>query len=480
MKNTRWMILIALLSLVISVGTLRRGHDWGDDFASYIMQAQSIIDGNMQNFVEHNSFTVLESSYTIGPASYPWGYPLALVPVILLRGTHPLLLKLPGILFFVAFLFSLYFLTKNRLTPTESLLLVSLFAFNPTLLDFTDQILSDIPFLFLSTVTLVCMISENRQTKTGSLLIGITTAFAFFIRTQGILLLASYLLLETWNAWTHRVDKTFLKRNIAGMVWAMMGFGVPWLIYVWVFPGGGESYFAQYSEFQVATVFQFVERYFLVFSSFFGKNIIGQLVYYVLFILFIVGAWTRRKQEAIFIVFFGVWMFFLITWPYWQGLRFIFPLLPIFIYFAFWGVRTLITKFVSQQQRGQTLANVLFLAIAFAFFGTSTLNAYNNLKSGREIAGPFDPYSDELFEFIKDNTPVDSVVIFFKPRAMRLFTDRDSVMVLECDRLSLGDYVAIHKKWDNSQIPPDQLDECGVPLSSVFENRRFVVYQILK
>jgi len=203
-------------------------------------------------------------------------------------------------------------------------------------------------------------------------------------------------------------------------------------------------------------------------------------VYYVLFLFFIVGAWIRRKQEMIFIAFFSIWMFFLVTWPYWQGPRFVFPLLPIFIYFAFWGAKILFAKVFPQQPHGQTVINLFFLTISLIFLGTSVFNAYNNLKSGREIAGPFDPYSDDLFEFVKANTSADSVVIFFKPRAMHLFTNRDSVMVLECDRLSLGDYVAIHKKWDNSQIPPEQIDECGFPLNSVFENRRFIVYQILK
>ena len=53
-------------------------------------------------------------------------------------------------------------------------------------------------------------------------------------------------------------------------------------------------------------------------------------------------------------------------------------------------------------------------------------------------------------------------------------------MILECDRLPLGDYIVISKKAENSQIPPDKIDECGLPLNSVFENRRFLVYQISK
>jgi len=200
-----------------------------------------------------------------------------------------------------------------------------------------------------------------------------------------------------------------------------------------------------------------------------------------LFIFFLIGMWTRRKEELIFIIYFFIWMLLLITWPYWQGPRFIFPLLPIFIYFTFWGMKTIIARFPEKyQQNGQTIFTGFWFVIVGIFLFTSMTNAYINLKDDRAINGPFDPVSAEMFTFIKEITPSDSVVIFFKPRAMRLFTNRDSIMALECDRLPLGDYVVIHKNWENSQIPPDRINECQTPLTNVFENRRFIVYEVLK
>src|SRR5512134_2267961 len=89
-------IAILLVSLLVGSSTLTRGHEWGDDFASYIMQAQSILNGDTDEFVERNTFTIFESSVQIGPAAYPWGYPLALTPALLFKGVHALTLKLPG------------------------------------------------------------------------------------------------------------------------------------------------------------------------------------------------------------------------------------------------------------------------------------------------------------------------------------------------------------------------------------------------
>jgi len=480
MRN-KFIFIIIVISFIIGMGTLTRGHDWGDDFASYIMQAQSILKRQTDVFVQHNTFTVFESSTQIGPTAYPWGYPLILTPAMTLKGIHPLPLKVTGLFFFAGFLFCVFLLTKNRLTRTESLLLVSLFAFNPMLIRFLDQILSDIPFLFFSTLTLLLVLNKKERSFFNFILLGSVIAFAFFIRTQGILLLFSYITLEILQGWTHRADKKVVTKNLLNVLYVTIGFGFLWLIYSLIFPGGGESYFSQYKTFQIKTVLAFIGSYAQVFNAFFGNGFIWKYLYVALFIFFLIGMWKRRKEEQIFIIYFFIWMLLLITWPYWQGPRFIFPLLPIFIYFTFWGMKTVIARLPEKhQQKGQITFTGFWLVIVGVFLFTSVSNAYINLKEDRAINGPFDTVSTEMFTFIKENTPSDSVVIFFKPRAMRLFTDRDSIMALECDRLSLGSFVVIHKNWENSQIPPDQINECKTPLVNIFENRRFIVYQISK
>jgi hypothetical protein len=71
------------------------------------------------------------------------------------------------------------------------------------------------------------------------------------------------------------------------------------------------------------------------------------------------------------------------------------------------------------------------------------------------------------------------VVVFFKPRAMRLMTGRDTLMIYECAGLLKGDFVALSKKvGENNQVPPERIDSCNLPLEEVFENRRFVIYEI--
>ena len=473
---------IVILSLILGSSTLTRGHEWGDDFASYVMQAKSILNGKTQEFVEHNTFTIFESSSQIGPIAYPWGYPLILTPMYAIKGNSPLALKLPGLLFFAGFLICLYLLARNRLTPTESLIVVSLFAFNTMLMKFLDQILSDIPFLFFSTLALILMTNGNKRGIPDYILLGGVIACAFFIRATGILLLASFLAVELFKLWIQRTNREAVRKILGDALIVCATFGLLWAVYALLFPGGGESYFAQYQAFQIETVPGFISGYFHLFSLFFGEGSIWKYLYYILFIFFLVGIWIRRKEEPVFLIFFSLWMILLITWPYWQGPRFLFPLLPIFIYCTFQGMKTPIKTLPEEYRRiGQGIFYAFWLLIVGIFLFNSATRAYNNVQNGRNINGPFDPVSMEVYSYIKEKTPSDSILIFFKPRAMRLMTDHDTLMINQCEGMLKGNYIILSKKvGENNQVPPERIDSCGLPLDNVFENRRFIIYEILK
>jgi hypothetical protein len=120
---------------------------------------------------------------------------------------------------------------------------------------------------------------------------------------------------------------------------------------------------------------------------------------------------------------------------------------------------------------------MLWIVLAGIFLFNSGTRAYSNLNNNRKINGPFESYSDEVFRYIQTETSPDSVIVFFKPRAMRLFTDRDSIMVLECENLLLGDYVVLHKNWEFSQVLPQDIPNCNLPLKDVFENQKYIVYE---
>jgi len=480
--------VILFITALLGSSMFTRGHWWGDDFAAYIDQAKSILHGEMVLYIVHNTFTVTQSSHEpghqMGPAAYPWGFPLMLVPVYAMFGLSPLALKIPGLLAYLAFLAVFFFLMKRRFKLTGSMLAVSLFAFNPGLLGFLDNIASDIPFLFFSMLAILLADVYTKETQEKRRLIlaaltGIAIFAAFFIRTQGLLLLSAILL---WLGIHFLRGRETRRQTMMEAFVTVTSFGMLWGVSSLIFPGGQTSYLSLYSDFSMNVFFGNMTSYSKLFGELFAGLPGNTIIFGVFAVLFFIGLASRWKDDLLFVLYVGLYLLVLWSWPEWQGYRFIFPLLPFFVYFAFQGLFVVIGLLKKYQQVwGQRVAYAALLMMVSGFAFISASNAYGNLRAGREINGPFDPYSMETYDFIKNNTPKDSVIVFFKPRAMRLMTDRDSLALTECERLPEGGYLALSKKvGENLQIPPERIEECNLPLDMVFQNRRFIIYKILK
>ena len=104
-SKINWLPLTTLIifSGVLGYATLTKGQSWGDDFASYIMQAQSVVEGNPNKFVEENGFTIVNSSQLLGPVAFPWGLPVLLAPLYRVFGPNMLALKSLNVVFFITF-----------------------------------------------------------------------------------------------------------------------------------------------------------------------------------------------------------------------------------------------------------------------------------------------------------------------------------------------------------------------------------------
>ena len=477
------LVSILFISTLLGSSVLTRGHYWGDDFAAYIMQAKSILGGNMHEFVAANTFTVMQSSHQLGPAAYPWGFPLMLTPIYALFGLSPLALKLPVLFSYIGFLLVFFFLTRHRFTLTESLLAVSLFAFNPELLRFLDEIISDIPFLFFSTLAILLAdlyaheLQEKRRVKLAAVT-GIAIFAAYFVRTQGLIILASVLLFQGICFLGQREKRRAL---IIDSLVIVMAFGILWGITALIFPGGQASYLTLYAGFSPDTLTSNIIGYSQLFGEFFATVPAQTLFFFIFVVLFFIGLATRFKADLLFVLYAALYLIVIWTWPEWQGYRFLFPMLPFFIYFSIQGIRVTIERVGKYQKDILQKGIYAFLLLTVTLFAYSAgANAYDNLHAGREINGPFDPFSIETFDFIKNNTPSDSVIVFFKPRAMHLMTDRNALALTECDRIPEGNYLALSKKvGENLQIPPERIDDCNLRLDKVFENRRFIVYKVL-
>jgi len=369
---------------------------------------------------------------------------------------------------------------KTRLTQTESLILVSLFAFNPLLLQFLDQILSDIPYLFFSTLSLWLITKEGKRSVKQNILIGVSIFLVTFLRATGILLLVCFLMVEFFNLINHRRDWGTVRQIILDSSIVCGPFILLWITSSILFPGGGDSYLSQYAGLSVDKIRNSIAAYFNVYSMFFGEAAGWRYLYYVLVVFFLIGAGTRWKEELFFLLFFGLWMIVHVAYPYWQGPRYIFPLLPIFFYFTFQGMKYVLSSLPERNARaGQRIFHGFWAVLIAYFFVSSTLYAVDNLQHDRAMNGPFDPYSMQVYNYIDEKTPADSVVVFFKPRVMKLMTDHESIMSMDCEHVLKGDVLVLSRKvGPNQQIPPEEIGACNLLLDEVLRNNRFIVYQI--
>lgn len=173
-----WYALVMLVLCAPALLNIQRTHNWGDDFAQYILQARNIAEGRSQlttGYVEIVGSTILST-----PALVPVGFPLLLAPVYTWFGNSILHFSLLiSVLFAVLSLLTFVYYKRVFRAPLLALLGAALIAYNPWLLVFKASILTDIPYTLLGFLILLLVQYRLRRTSwwwvmaTG-LLLGLT------------------------------------------------------------------------------------------------------------------------------------------------------------------------------------------------------------------------------------------------------------------------------------------------------------------
>lgn len=490
------IFLILFISCLLGLLLLTYGHGWGDDFAGYLLQAQAIADGAIDQFIARNTFTIENSIPGLGPIVYPWGYPLAVAPISALSGMNLIAIKLLNLVFYILFLAVAFFLFRNRLTFLETCLFVITFAVHSSLLSSINNIGSDVLFLFLTTLTMLLI---DRWIVNGvpslnlikGFLIGLTVFATIQTRTIGVLFIPVLLVSQLVEITKLRREQNFSwKKTLETHALPYLTMIVLWVFFTRLFPAGGEGYLGQLSLHNTPRLFY---RNFLFYTqeilpSFLNALPYYRIIFYLMLPISIIGALVNLKKDYAFVLYtFNTAVVYLL-WPYTQGLRFIYPLLPFWIYFIFRGVEWIIHSLAGVTLRRVTRVVVTVLSLlTIAFLLLDTFQSIESkIENNRQVSGPFDANNTALFKFITENAPAGSIVSFFKPRAMRLLTGRDSFTLTKCEQLALADYYVAHKykKLEpQGQITPDELGNClveGFNLELLFDLPKFAVYKIHK
>ena len=522
-KDIATIALIMLLAGIMSISLYSTGQFWWDDFASYILQARAILDGRMVEFVAENGRAIAQSTYPVGPAAYPWGFPLMLAPIYALAGLSITAFKLVNTVAFVAFLAVFYAYARQRFNLLLSAALVSVLAFNPSLLKAQDLIQADFAFLLATTASLFLL---DLQWRTGrspawqKILLGVLIFWSFFLRTNGILLLGPLVLVDFFQ-WRTNPQPGFRLISLPYLTFLAL-FGLSLIL----FPGGQSSYFEHYELFfSPARLFENFLFYLTLPGWLFNGLPLSTLFFALTGLACLWGISQKARAEMPTLAFSLLTMAIFITWPERQGLRFIYPILPFYMVFAAHGLTDIVNRIrlkyrpstapphLPRTQCGRTgssgfdtatpvkpaaqglpttgnwlldtehwiLPSALLGTLALLSLVVSFQRADWKLFSREEINGPFDPVSAEMFAYVREQTAANSTIIFFKPRLMKLMTGRYSFLIEDCARINEGDIIVIHEKQErNGQIDPGEIKTCNpnVELQVAFKNQRFTIYQI--
>ena len=64
-----------------------------------------------------------------------------------------------------------------------------------------------------------------------------------------------------------------------------------------------------------------------------------------------------------------------------------------------------------------------------------------------------------MFSFVRESTDSQGTIIFFKPRVMRMMTNRRSILIDKAEQLGRGDYLCLYSgSGTHDQIPSAAID----------------------
>ena len=458
--------VIIALSTLMNIFAFEKGHYWGDDFALYIAQAKSLVEGNPEMLLRQNTFAMSHSSYPIGPNLVPWGLPIILSPIYAIFGLNLIPLKIPGLILFELSLIVIFFLFLGKLNSSLTILLASFFAFNPFFLLLNDTVNSDTAYLFFSLLSVFMIqktiieqrLSEYRVIR--FLLIGFLIFLSCFTRVIGIALLFLLITVQLIHiSRTHGINS--LKYSMTNkFIWLPYSvFAVFQGITYLLLPSGVGSYFSYIPSINLRSIKNQMYYYATIPSEFFNAYF-PSVMYGVTIPFVALGIKRNFKIDYPYVIYAFITLSILVIVPYPGGLRYILPIFPFYIYFFCIGLDSSYLQFhISIFRFILTIKpSCIFLGIFICLLVChSSWVAYIMLNNNHVVDGPFTKTSLEMFNFISNHTDKSDIIIFFKPRILRLLTSRQSLMMTDFSQLmeSNSHYLVIRKiRGIHDPIPP--------------------------
>lgn len=431
-RKRAWAEILLLLCLLIPLFfiSIRDSHDWGGDFSMYIRQALNIARGVPQ---WENGYLFDPQNPVLGPPTYPPGFPILLSPVCLIWGNNMLAFSYYMTVLLVALLVVLFLLFRMHYGYLFSTCLTLVIAYNPWMLLFKLEVISDMPFtLFVA----LCMLLYFRRKNSWkwAVLIGFVVAFSMLIKSIGFVLLVAFwgdLALQWVREWKTTAWSARRRQFLFHFILSVSALFFYFFTNRVLFPVRVDTlafYPTLFSADGLADTFArmapyYVNEYMGVFRPNAGRWHFASLILQAFALAFTVLGFFRSvikrpDGRAILVVGF---LPVILAFPHMQGFRYLLPLLPVALLYMAEGIKATdwgITRYRSW----------LVLGFTLAILGLYRRDVTYLRQTQKEVAwGPMRPEAKAAFEYISRFTPRDAKFVFIKPRVLALYADRSAL-----------------------------------------------------
>lgn len=519
-KYLRPPLVLGIAAFVFALLLQEDGHSWGDDFALYVNQARSLVDGDVARVLVDNSFMRDNSPWPYFTAPvYPWGLPIMLAPAIALFGLNWMALKVVVIACLGAFVAVLQVLMEKRLGRINSIAICCLVILSPLYWTWAGTVASDIPSLLFFFGSLVWMDKiRDAGLESGfrwrhSIIMGLLMAWSFSIRREtlvlalALLVLQASLLLQFWK--TSKQDRLPLSllKTLARPYYVALGAVA--LLQVWLpatlFPerpsGGGWN--ALWPNF---VWYRYVVAEALGIKAlgdhpiqFMGSSFLGSLLLAIFVLLVVIGMLSsliRFQSRDVHLAVALVGTGFAVGIQPFTEYRYVMSVLPLMLYFAVQlfiprgdvseaGIASYESDSESVRKPksasiGGLVAFVLLLAPSFANWDDAVHAFNNHRRKSFVIEGPETPEAQEMFSAVIRCTRGQDVISFAQARTMNLYTKRRAIQGSSIEWvLGRADWVVVTNDDVNYYEPPfNEISAPNYGLTRVWFNDVFSLYKV--
>jgi hypothetical protein len=507
-----------LLATVVVVFLIRRpGHWWGDDWALYVRQAESLFSGGIGDVVADNRFTVERSGLPeFSPPMYPWGFPLLLSPFVAVLGTDLDRLVIAQAIFFCWFLAGWYRLARPRVGLGLAMSGLVAVALSPQFVRWAELIQSEIAFMAVAVTGLVVLDSRRVRSSLVTVgapwwpivAVGVVAAGAFTVRREGLAVIGAIgvaQLVAVSSLAAYRRPLATDPRRSASDVWALVRpllgrLAVPFVAaggtiavldlvlpstLVPSYEGNGLVNVVRFAPEHLGHVMESVglQRVGTDGPAVLGSWALGATAVGLFLVLVTVGVglavWRHPRRELPGVAFTVAAL--LIGGSFRApGSRYMAIIAPMAIIFALVALREL-SRRLPRRRTGAAVALALVGALAVG----NLVQVVDLATAAREFArdgnvvwGPDHPDSLEMFAAVERLTEPDDVIGFFKARAMTQRTDRRAIQVTDLHPIERNDDVLTHVVLQNTPDHAFAVATDRERYTELWSNPSFTLHQL--